>query len=470
MSTRLIFSFDSEDYETPSADAAEKWWAEAMSRHGFTACACVVGELARALRARGRRDVIRAMSRHEIAFHSNMHSAHPTWAEYLDVLDWESGVRRALEEEGRGIADVRETFGQQPSAWCKPGASWGPQIAEAMRRLDVPVFADSPFEWASGQPLWFANALFLTYHTSFDRYFSVVPSQRLEQMKEDFLELCDRHAGTYLIMYTHPCRLVTASFPQNFTAGANPPRTQWRPAPCRDRAEIAQLQGDFDAFLDYVARLPNIEPTTYRKLYREFAPGPVSWLDPVQIRRLIDKPDDAPLACTVLPGGTVLSPAEEFGVLLKSAVEFAGAGRMPNRVAVERLLGPLHDPVAAASGDAPSQAVLDACLAADAECRTTGAVPAEIVVGAAAVGPHALMKAVRRLLRSSQTGGAPSRTIAVRPAGELPEFAKRREVRDYRFQNTWSVFPPDFLGCQVMAAIRRQSWTAKPAIRADSRR
>ena len=47
MAVKLIFSFDSEDYITPEAADAEKWWAEAMTRHGITACICLVGELAR---------------------------------------------------------------------------------------------------------------------------------------------------------------------------------------------------------------------------------------------------------------------------------------------------------------------------------------------------------------------------------------------------------------------------------------
>ncbi|MFQ5762726.1 MAG: hypothetical protein ACE5PO_06800 [Candidatus Bathyarchaeia archaeon] len=141
MSVKLIFSFDSEDYETPAADDAEKWWAEAMSRHGIKACTCVVGELARALRSRARRDVIEAMSKHEIAFHANMHSAHPTWAEYLDECGWDDGVERVMREESKGIRDVRDVFGQHPSAWCKPGSSWGPQVAYAMTLMDVPVSA-----------------------------------------------------------------------------------------------------------------------------------------------------------------------------------------------------------------------------------------------------------------------------------------------------------------------------------------
>lgn len=141
MSVKLIFSFDSEDYETSAADDAEKWWAQAMSRHGIKACTCVVGELARALRYRGRNDVIAEMAKHEIAFHSDMHSAHPTWAEYLDECGWDDGVERVMREESKGIRDVRDIFGQHPSAWCKPGASWGPQGG---RKLYLKLFPFVP--------------------------------------------------------------------------------------------------------------------------------------------------------------------------------------------------------------------------------------------------------------------------------------------------------------------------------------
>ncbi|HEX2324324.1 MAG TPA: hypothetical protein VHQ00_02935, partial [Chloroflexota bacterium] len=97
----LIFSCDTEDYETPAADEAELLWARMFARHGIRACFCVVGEEARALRDRGRRDVLTALAGHEIASHSDMHSAHPTPAEYLVPLSWEEGVRRFLAEEGR---------------------------------------------------------------------------------------------------------------------------------------------------------------------------------------------------------------------------------------------------------------------------------------------------------------------------------------------------------------------------------
>jgi hypothetical protein len=159
MATRLIFSFDSEDYITPEAADAERWWAEAMTRHGITACVCLVGELARALRDRGRRDVVEAIGRHELCYYSDMHSAPPTHAEYLDGMGREEGVAAVRAREARGLADVSELFGWTPSAYCKPGASWGPQVSVAMAESGVPIFCDAPFEIQRGQPMWYAGQL-----------------------------------------------------------------------------------------------------------------------------------------------------------------------------------------------------------------------------------------------------------------------------------------------------------------------
>ena len=78
MATQVIFSFDSEDYITPEAADAEKWWADAMARHGITACVCLVAELARTLHETGRDDVLDAWQPHEIAYHTDFHSRPPT--------------------------------------------------------------------------------------------------------------------------------------------------------------------------------------------------------------------------------------------------------------------------------------------------------------------------------------------------------------------------------------------------------
>jgi hypothetical protein len=460
MPVRLIFSFDSEDYETPAADDAEKWWAETMTKHGITACICLVGELARALRERGRRDVVEAMVRHEIAFHSDMHSAHPTWAEYLDETDWDGGVARVMREESRGIAAARELFGQQPSAWCKPGASWGPQVAHAMALMDVPVFCDAPFEAAPGRPLWYDNSLFLNYHTSFDRYFGVDPAERLERMKTDLRALCDAHEGGYLVMYTHPCRLFTAQFTDTFRHGRNPPREQWQPAPLRPAAEIAALQRDFDAFLAWVVRQPNVELTTYRGLFRQFRPPAAPWLPVGQVLSLCDAGRELDYRWLEV---VCLSPAEQFGVIARAAAAWGAGGRLPEAVAVRRLLGPTEPPPPPLTAIQPWAGFAAAARWADERCTETGAVPARIPLNGGSIGPNAFLQAARRALRDGRITGQPPERVEIRPDGEEPAILAREDFARQRFTDTWSIFPPEFEGRNVLAMIRLQAWTAKPA-------
>ena len=151
---QLIFSFDTEEYETSGVDDAVKVWTDMMTRHNCRGTFCIVGEKARVLRERGRKDIIDALANHEIDFHSNWHSRHPLHAEYLDEMTWDDGVGRVLREEAPGIRDVETILGQHPIAYCKPGASWAPQVAHAMAMLGLPVFCDAPFEYAPGWPMW----------------------------------------------------------------------------------------------------------------------------------------------------------------------------------------------------------------------------------------------------------------------------------------------------------------------------
>src|SRR5215212_314239 len=79
----VLLWFDTEDYVDPASDDAALRIATDLSNLGVRATFKVVGEKARVLEARKRTDVIRALSRHAIGYHSNYHSIHPTPAEYL---------------------------------------------------------------------------------------------------------------------------------------------------------------------------------------------------------------------------------------------------------------------------------------------------------------------------------------------------------------------------------------------------
>src|SRR3954470_6660808 len=138
----VVLWFDTEDYIEPASDDAALRIAKDLTAEGVKATFKVVGEKARVLESRGRRDVIAALSRHGIGYHSNYHSVHPTPAEYLVRLGYLEGAEEFERREGPGLADVKRIFGKQPVCYGQPGSSWGPQSNPALRKLGVPVYLD----------------------------------------------------------------------------------------------------------------------------------------------------------------------------------------------------------------------------------------------------------------------------------------------------------------------------------------
>src|SRR5574337_868602 len=118
----VVLWFDTEDYMEPAADDAALRIATELEKLGVRATFKVVGEKARTLEARGRRDVIRALARHDIGYHSNFHSMQPTPALYLRDMGWLDGAAEFERREAPGVADIRRIFGVTPSCYGQPGS------------------------------------------------------------------------------------------------------------------------------------------------------------------------------------------------------------------------------------------------------------------------------------------------------------------------------------------------------------
>jgi hypothetical protein len=132
----VILWFDTEDYLLPADDDADKRVAAMLTQRHIRATFKVVGEKARVLERRGRRDVIEALKQHDIGYHSNLHSVHPAPAEYLADCGLLDGIDEFVRREARGAADVRRIFGV-PSLVCygQPGSSWAvPRFDHAASR------------------------------------------------------------------------------------------------------------------------------------------------------------------------------------------------------------------------------------------------------------------------------------------------------------------------------------------------
>src|SRR5262249_59773555 len=160
----IVLWFDTEDYILPQSDDAALRVAELLARLKIRATFKVVGEKARTLERRGRWDVINALKRHEIGFHSNWHSVQPSPAMYLSDLGWDDGVAEFDRREGPGRDDVQRVFGVAPSCYGQPGSSWGPQVYGALRKWGMEVYLDSGSHVRlGGKPYYYGGALNL-YH------------------------------------------------------------------------------------------------------------------------------------------------------------------------------------------------------------------------------------------------------------------------------------------------------------------
>ena len=280
----MVLWFDTEDYLEPAADDAALRLAKDLTAEGVGATFKVVGEKARVLEKRGRRDVIQALSRHAIGYHSNWHSVHPTPAEYLVRLGFLEGAEEFERREAAGVADVKRIFGVQPVCYGQPGSSWGPQSNPALRKLGIPMYLDEGTQVGlDEQPFWYGGLLYI---------FQMGRNQFRAQLNagtEDaaankrFDEAAARLAsagGGVISIYYHPTEFVTTEFWDgvNFARGANPEPQAWVKPHRRTPEDSERCYRVLQSFVRHMKSQPGVRFVTARDLlglYQSPAPKAV---------------------------------------------------------------------------------------------------------------------------------------------------------------------------------------------------
>jgi hypothetical protein len=152
--------FDTEDYILPQDDDATKRLAELLTSLGVRATFKIVGEKARVLEARKRTDVIAAVKRHDIGYHSNTHSQQPTIAVYLQNAGWDDGRAEFFRREIQGVRDVERILGVKPVAYGQPGSAWAPQTYPALHDMGIRLYLDeADHVGIDDQPFYYGGML-----------------------------------------------------------------------------------------------------------------------------------------------------------------------------------------------------------------------------------------------------------------------------------------------------------------------
>jgi hypothetical protein len=456
----VVLWFDTEDYLLKADDDATLRLASFLTGEGVRATFKIVGEKARVLEQRGRTDVIDALKKHEIGYHSNFHSVHPTPAEYLSTLGWDEGVAEFERREGQGVEDLRRIFGQNPSCYGQPGSSWGPQSFGAMRKWGMSAYLDAGSHVGfDKKPLYYCGILTMYDLAHHPRTGLAAPSD-VEKANAAFKSAHDKlvaEGGGIVSIWYHPCEFVHKKFWDSiFADGANPPREAWTPPPQKTPEETKIAFENWESWLKYIKSFPDVGFVTAREAATKVWPDHARGRDfsPQELREIAAAVGDD--ATYQLRGNYALAPGEIFQ-LLNTFILQHGKGSV-------KLGEPPFGPSTAVSslaepvGSDWSQFTRTAADV-DAYLRKQGRIPPTVWLGSTGLPPESYLAALARVVVDLADGKQPA-AIEVKPA----KYSIGARVADDSPKIFGWLFPKGFHAPAMMELARRQAWTIKPAI------
>lgn len=463
----VVLWFDTEDYILPQSDDAAKRIAVFLTQEGIHGTFKVVGEKARVLERRGRQDVISALCQHDIGYHSNFHSQHPTPAEYESNLDWDEGAEEFNRRERPGFDDVSHVFRKPPVAYGQPGSSWAPQAYPALLKWGVHVYLDEGKQVGlRGRPFWYGGLLNIFNTPDGEQLRPDATWSNLDTAKARFqdayLTMSSRKAGGVVSVCFHPCEFVHQQFwdAVNFSKGANPPPDQWKLPPMKSAADTERAFQYFENLVHFVKSFPRVQFITASGAAERFRDRAQNHVFSSQEVAAIAGQVDSDVTFQVgdnfnLSASEVLYVVNKYlaGIVQRQGAESLLLERTP--------YGPASAPEPlTAKLTAPWPQVARTILDVQDELDKTGRVPSAIWLGSQNVPAESYLagiaQAAQALLQKAQLPDS----VTFPPA--------RLAAADYVAEDSpdlwgWVIFPAGFHAPKMMSLAKLQAWTLKPA-------
>jgi hypothetical protein len=462
----VILWFDTEDYILPASDDAALKVADFLTKEKLRATFKVVGEKARTLEKRKRDDVIAALKKHEIGYHSNYHSVQPTPAMYLNNLGWDEGVAEFDRREKPGFDDVKRIFDVAPSCYGQPGSSWGPQSYGAMRRWGMEVYLDSGSHVKlDDKPYYYCGILNL-YRLAYTLRADLNDPKTLGDAEERFVSarkaLLAEGGGVVSIFY-HPCEFVHKEFwdGANFMHGANPPREEWKLPKAKTADESKVSYQIFEDYIRFIARFADVQFITASeagKLYKDNARG-----------RELSKQDLKAIASAVKEEigfqktkECTLSPSEIFWLLNRYLTERASGRETASLVLKRTFDGPTSaSPKFTEPVTADWSQVTRTAVDVDDYLGKQGRVPGTVWLGSVGIPPEVYLRGMAKVVVELLDGKDEPKTVEFQSS----KLATLKNVADNDAKLWgWVIFPPGFRAPALMEVAKQQAWTLKPAV------
>lgn len=462
----VLFWFDVEDFITPQSDDALKGIIDILDSYKIKGTFKLVGEKIRVLKRRDRDDIINSLKRHDIGYHTDFHSVHPTVAEYLKDLDWEEGIEEFKRRERPGFEEIVNTFNVIPSCYGQPGSSWAPQVYPVLKKWEIPVYLDEAEHIGLKQkPFWYCgilNVLRLRENTT--RFDLNLGDEGLKISINNFnsilRRLLDEGGGVISIWY-HPCEFATYEFwdAVNFSRGKNPRQTNWITPKLKPYKEMKRELEYFSEYVSYITSHSDVQILIAREAYSIYHDKAKEKLfSTSEIIHLAKETNSTITYCEIdkIP----LSPAEIFYLVLSLLVNLIDN----NLRIVEtkfKLLDTIYGPIKRNDSKVIFCDQKDFTIA----CRWTlefinknNRIPEAITIQDKLVSPIDFFATVNALISQlSNNNSLPQNIRIIRGNLPLESQVKEEGVWD------WIIFPENFTAPNIIELAKLQAWTLKPA-------
>ena len=483
MPIRVILWFDTEDYLLLADDDAALRLAQMLSTRGIRATFKVVGEKARVLEKRGRRDVIQALKKHDIGYHANFHSVHPTPTEYLAECGWLDGVAEFARREGGGAADVRRIFGVETLAcYGQPGSSWGAQAIGALKQIGVAPHGiacyvdEGSHVGLNEKPFWYAGALNVYHMGQNYTRMDLHDPGAVEPAEKKVSAIAERlrgEGGGLISIFYHPCEWVHQEFWDgvNFRRGANPPREDWKAPPQRPAAETEAAFQRFGEYIDHIRLIPGVTFVTASDLPQIYPDRTVTdGASEPELRQLASKlaGDSGRGIDFQIIDGKSFSVADQFELLASAVSELIDVKKIRFPIRATRVVGPDNLPPTNSLQKISWPAFRDAVVNVRDFVKTEHRIPARVFIGAESVSPENFLTGLAAVFQQFQANQSFPGEVSLGTNVEL--LPTRHVAKDTPgLFGGWVIHSENFRAPKVMEQARLQAWTLKPALVAGSK-
>lgn len=471
----VLFWFDVEDFITPQSDDALKGIIDIFDSINIKGTFKLVGEKVRVLKKRGREDIINALKRHDIGYHTDLHSIHPTPAEYLKDLSWEEGIKEFECRERIGFEEVVNTFDMIPSCYGQPGASWAPQVYPALKEWGIPVYLDEAEHIGLNEkPFWYCgilNIIRLRQNTTRYNLNSGYEGVKIgiSNFDSTVKRLLDEDGGVISIWY-HPCEFATYDFwdAVNFSRGRNPERTNWILPKVKSQQEMKRELGFFSEYVKHIVLHPDVQIITAKEIYNIYPDKSKNKVFSINdIIYLAESVNSSIRYYKV--NDVVLSPAEIFYLVLSSLIDIEENKLL--KIAKKKFNLPpiIYGPTKRINSELSScnqRDFLSACRWTLEFINKNNHVPDSIKIEDRNISPIDLFATANALISSISNGSKndsnseeiSSSTVKIRKGTLVLED----QVKEEGVWN-WVIFPENFNAPNIIELAKLQTWTLKPA-------